>query len=250
MAKHTLLPANTDEPYVVNEKGGYTKPRTIVNALSEIQRFYVIESKSELPKEFFTIEQVLDFVRLGFFAGFLESFLFIILFALIQLIYPPLKEVIFYSKINYFESFLLEFSSYLPMIISSFFMFYVSSYYRGKFTKRAILSLLNGRSLSFLLKALIIAIFFDFLLYISYYDKNKLFSIFDFTLDLVRIFYNVNTYSILNFYYEYILPSLDRISINLIMTMIFAAIIPYTLIFWRVCKKIIEEERIKKELNE
>lgn len=250
MANHSMLQANTDEPYAVEDNGAYTKPRTIINALSEIQRFYVIESKSELPKEFFTIEQVFDFLKLGFFAGFLESFLFIVIFTTIQLAYPPIKEIVFHSNITYFESFFLEFSSYLPMLISSFFMFYVSSYFRGKFTKRAILSLLNGRSLSFLLKALIIALFFDVLIYTSNFEQNKLFAVVDFVLDIVRLFYNVNTYEILEFYYNYILPSLDRISMNLIMTMIFAAAIPYTLIFWRICKKIIEEEKIRKELNE
>lgn len=66
--------------------------RHILNALSEIQRYHIIEDRSEeIPKEYFTLEQIWDYIKIGFKSGLLESFIFTGLICFLQAIYPSYK---------------------------------------------------------------------------------------------------------------------------------------------------------------
>jgi len=128
------------------DAGAYEKPKNILNVLSEIQRYYVIESRSDdLPKEYFTLEQIWDFFKVGFKSGILEGLLFISLLPFLQTIYPSFKFFFLSEVVNVKEQMFFTISSYTPIVISTLFMVYLSKYYEGGLTRRAIFAL-YGRS--------------------------------------------------------------------------------------------------------
>ncbi|WP_267523608.1 hypothetical protein [Campylobacter sp. MG1] len=233
-----------------NTSNAYVKPRSFISALSEIQRFYVLESKTEIPEEFFTLEQIIDYVKLGFLGGVFESFLFIFVFSLLQIFYEPIKIYFFNSDIEYLEIFLLQFISYLPIIITSLLLLFISKYFNGKFTKRAILSLLGGRALSFFLKAIVVFVVFSY--FINFVNNNT--SSFNSFLDfisslLMKISNNLTPNFITNFFYEKIFNSVEVVMYNIIFTMMLSGILPYCMVIYKSYKKIHREEKIKYEID-
>lgn len=68
---------------------GAPRPRNIINAISEIQQFYVIESQGqEIPAEFLTLEGALDFFKIGATSGFKEG-----LFLITRKKYPLIGNI-------------------------------------------------------------------------------------------------------------------------------------------------------------
>ncbi|EAJ3734067.1 hypothetical protein DCU87_08715, partial [Campylobacter upsaliensis] len=59
----------------ISEKEGGV---SLLSAISQIQRYYVIESRTdEIPKEYFSIGQIWHFFKIGFKSGLVESMLFV-----------------------------------------------------------------------------------------------------------------------------------------------------------------------------
>jgi len=222
---------------VVGSDNGYQKPTSLITALAEVQRTYVIEDKSteDLPKEYFTIEQIFDFFKVGFRSGFIESFLFVTLFPFLQTIYPSVKLYFFNIKITQTEQLLLNSISYLPMLFMTVFLLFLSKYYVGALTRRALFALFSGRSMAFLIKGLIIYFLFNYLSKISYVNPNVIYSWVDFTKWLFDIFlpFNISNQDLYIYYYKFITPALTQTAENILYTMLFFAILPYLTIFFK-----------------
>lgn len=209
--------------------------RHIFHALSEIQRYHVIEERSdEIPKEYFTIEQILDYIKIGFKSGMFESFIFAGLLCFLQVIYPSYKYYFLNKSLTYNEQIFFSLTSYAPILISTLFMIYISKYYKGLLTRRAIFALMNGRSFSFLLKGFVVFWLFSWLKEISLNNPKAIYSWADWTLWLVQYFKpNINTEQLYVFYYKYIIPALHDTSYSLLYSMCIFAILPYLTIFYK-----------------
>ena len=134
----------------------------ILDAISQIQQFYVIEaSGQEIPDDFLTLRGKLNFFNVGFGAGFLEALVFALLMSLILILssdditrqataryFPMINSNVFLWVINL-----------LPVIISGGLCSYLSRNYIGKITKKAIDSFLLGRVFSMILKSLVLCFF-------------------------------------------------------------------------------------------
>lgn len=139
----------------------------ILDAVSQIQQFYIIESKGrEIPDDFLTIRGKLNFFNVGFGAGFFEALIFTFLMCLTLPIisdqtiqawvagyFSPLKYDVFLWSINL-----------IPIIMSGGLCCYMSRYHIGKITKRAVDMLLLGRMCSLCTKGLLL---FFVLIFIS-----------------------------------------------------------------------------------
>ena len=67
--------SDTNAQIITTDSGRIYKPRNLLNAISEVQQFYVIESKGQnIPSEFLTLERTIDFFRIGITSGFHEGF--------------------------------------------------------------------------------------------------------------------------------------------------------------------------------
>ena len=59
---------DTNAPIITTDGGRIEKPRNLLSAISEIQQFYVIESKGQnIPAEFLTLERTIDFFKICIF---------------------------------------------------------------------------------------------------------------------------------------------------------------------------------------
>jgi len=221
--------------------------RHIFNALSEIQRYHIIEERSdEIPKEYFTLEQILDYLKIGFKSGMFESFVFSALLCFMQVIYPSYKYYFLDTPVTKNEQLFFDLVSYTPILISTLFMAYISKYYKGLLTRRAIFALMNGRSFSFLLKGVLIFWLFSWIKQISIENPRAVYSWADWTLWMVQFFKpTISTQQLYVFYYKYVIPALHDASYSLLYSMCIFAILPYLTIFYKGYK-----ERVAKRKNQ
>jgi len=226
-----------------DEGSSYKKPRSIVDALSEIQRYNIIESKSdELPSDYFTIQQVFDFFKIGVKSGFLEMLIFIILLPFLQTIYPSFKLFFLGDEITNKEQFFFTISSFLPFIASTLFMVYLSKYYEGTLSKRGIFSLISGRSLIFLVKGVGFYYLLHYILNISLKSPNIIYTCIDFFTA-----YKAQTNKIYSYYYKFIMPALDYTANEVLFSVIIFALLPYLTVFYRGYVKKLEKYNMKRE---
>jgi len=149
--------SDTNAQIITTDSGRIYRPRNLLNAISEVQQFYVIESKGQdIPGEFLTLEHTLDFFKIGVKSGFHEGFALIILFPVFHFYLFPFV----FHKLDFLGHILFGSIPYLVLIVNTGMCCYISRYYVGNITRKAINSLLMGRAMSLLLKA--------FLLYVLY----------------------------------------------------------------------------------
>ncbi|KIM06053.1 MAG: hypothetical protein KN64_00680 [Sulfurovum sp. AS07-7] len=233
--------AHQNVDFKTNNTGGadgsvYEKPKNILNALSEIQRYYVLESRSDdLPKEYFTLEQIWDFFKVGFKGGILEGLLFITLLPFLQTIYPSFKFFFLDETVNEQEQMFLAIGSYVPIVIITIFMVYLSKFYKGELTKKAIFALINGRSATFLIKGVGIYFLFKYIQKISFKDPNVVYSWIDFMRWILNFFTDseVTTEAVYDYYYRFIIPALADTGNEILFSMLIFAFFPYLTIFYK-----------------
>ncbi len=130
--------------------GAFGKPKTLLNAISEIQQFYVIESRGKnIPKEFLTLEQTIDFMNIGASNAFVEGLILALVAPIIELYVIPFML----NTPDLFTKILFLLVPYLAVIMHSILCVFVSKYYIGEITRKAINTLFLGRSMVLIVKA-------------------------------------------------------------------------------------------------
>jgi len=126
------------------------RPRGLISAISEIQQFYVIEGQGqEIPAEFLTLEGSLDFFRIGAVSGFKEGLFLILLFPVFSFYLLPFV----FKTPDLFLTITLNMIPYFPVIINTLLCIYISRYYVGNLTRKAVNSLFVGRATLLVAKA-------------------------------------------------------------------------------------------------
>lgn len=204
---------DTNAQIITADQGQYLRPKNLLNAISEIQQFFVIESKGQdIPAEFLTLERTLDFFRIGIKSGFHEGVVLIFLFPFFHFYLFPFV----FHKLDGVSRFLFGCIPYMVLIVNTLMCSYISRYYVGNITRKAINSLLIGRVMSLVIKA--------FLLYVFY-------------LALLRVSTPVNVWKVAEhfgsrsekIYYGYleIKPNLIPVASESALLMLVAAVVPY-----------------------
>ncbi|SUX41091.1 hypothetical protein [Campylobacter upsaliensis] len=215
----------------ISEKEGGV---SLLSAISQIQRYYVIESRTdEIPKEYFSIGQIWHFFKIGFKSGLVESMLFVSLMPLLQVVYPYFKNYFLQSPITKNEQLFFILLSYSPIVFSTIFMFYISRYYEGELTKRAIFSLLNGRSLSFIFKGVLFYALLQYAYFYSFKNPNSIYVLAHWTVGFFNLFHDMNTQQLYIFYFKYIIPTLQFVAKEILISMLVFAALPYLIVFYK-----------------
>ena len=148
---------DTNAQIITTDGDRIYRPKNLLNAISEVQQFYVIESKGQnIPAEFLTLERTLDFFKIGLKSGFHEGFALVLLFPVFHFYLFPFV----FKQLDLFSHFIFGSIPYLVLLVNTAMCCYISRYYVGNITRKAINSLLVGRAMSLLIKA--------FLLYVVY----------------------------------------------------------------------------------
>lgn len=213
------------------ESGGY-RPRNLISAISEIQQFYVIESQGQdIPAEFLTLEGSLGLFKIGMRSGFGEGLVIILLFPVFSFYLLPFV----FDTSDSFVKAMVALVPYLALVINTLLCVYISRYYVGNITRRAINSLFIGRGVVLLLKG--------FLVYVVYQVVFKL-STPEYVWALAQRFSRPE-----RIYYGYleILPRLVPLATETAVGMCCAALLPYLAAYvldrWR-------QHRVKKNLQQ
>jgi hypothetical protein len=212
---------------------GAPRPRNIINAISEIQQFYVIESQGqEIPGEFLTLEGSLDFFRIGATSGFKEGLFVVLLFPIFSFYLLPFVL----NSPDLFMKFIINSVPYLPVFVNTLLCSYISRYYVGNITRKAINSLFVGRAILLITKS--------FLIYVFYYILSEL-STPDRVWSVAQHFGS----NAEKFYYGYLelLPRIVPVAIHCSIFILISAIFPYGSVYfldlWRRFK-ITKNQRI------
>ncbi|MFP7756189.1 hypothetical protein ACLG6S_16355 [Thermodesulfobacteriota bacterium B35] len=202
--------------------GRMGRPRGLISAISEIQQYYVIEGQGqEIPAEFLTLEGSLDFFRIGATSGFKEGLFLILLFPVFSFYLLPFV----FETPDPFVTVVLEVTPYFPLIINTLLCIYISRYYVGNLTRRAINSLFIGRALLLVVKA--------GFMYVVYYMLFRL-STPEYVWAVAQHFNNPK-----KIYYDYfeILPRMVPLATSCAVIIVLSAIVPYGAVYvldrWR-----------------
>ena len=198
--------------------GGIYQPKTLISAISQIQQFYVIESQGQkIPGEFLTLEDTIGFFKVGAGSGFNEGIFLFILFPIFKFYLLPFVL----TSNDVFSLIVLGSIPYLPIIVNTLLCSYISRYYVGIITRKAINSLFIGRSILLMVKSLVIYTVYYFLFHLStpervwavaqHFGKNS------------EIIYS-NFITMM----PHIMPTVTRCSIFILMS----AILPYGTVYF------------------
>jgi len=144
--------------------GSAPKPAGLIDAISEIQQYWVIENTGQnLPSDFLTIKGMIQFTLIGLKSGFWEGFLFAILIPLTLTFSSTVLMAELNIRQDWFFQFLLYLAAFSPITFNTFLCCFLGKYYIGNLTKRAANCLMNGRSIALLFKGFIVYFVFYFL---------------------------------------------------------------------------------------
>jgi len=148
---------DTNAQIITTDSGRIYQPKNLLSAISEIQQFYVIESKGQnIPAEFLTLERTIDFFKIGLKSGFHEGLALVLLFPVFHFYLFPFV----FLHLDLFSHILFGCIPYLPLIINTAMCSYISRYYVGNITRKGINSLLTGRAMSLLIKAFLVYVIY------------------------------------------------------------------------------------------
>jgi len=215
--------SDTNAQIITTDSGRIYRPRNLLNAISEVQQFYVIESKGQdIPGEFLTLEHTLDFFKIGVKSGFHEGFALILLFPVFHFYLFPFV----FHKLDILGHILFGSIPYLVLIVNTGMCCYISRYYVGNITRKAINSLLMGRAMSLLLKA-----FFIYVLYLVLYRLSTPENIWKLALQ-----FGSRAEEIYKGFFE-VKPHLMPVATESSIMMVVAAVVPYGSVYlldlWR-----------------
>ncbi len=152
------------ESGIVISTAPVVKPKGLIDAISEIEQFYVAESEgSEIPDRFFTIKNKIEFFEVGFKGSFISGLITVLLTPLAIGVIENMIPVFGSNTPSTYDK-LFVFSIALFFTIGySFFIDMIGRYYSGRVTISMIRSFVNGLITGAVLKLILAFIFYHFI---------------------------------------------------------------------------------------
>jgi hypothetical protein len=200
--------------------------KDILDAISDIQQFYVIEEMGqEIPGEFLTLKGSLSYFKIGAKSGMIEGVMLALLLPVVDFYLLPfiLKSPGLILKI------IFGFIPYMPVIINTFLCAYVGRYYVGNITRKAINSLFSGRMMVLIAKSFMVYVFYKILTGLS--TPERIWSLAQHANKNAEVIY---------YGYMTMLPHIMPVATRCSILILVAAILPYGSVFiidlWRRSK--------------
>ena len=212
--------------FINTDNRQYVKPRTIINVISDIQHYCMAEKLGkDLPAEYLTLENSLGFFGVGAKSGLTEGLFLLLLLPAVDFYLVPFvlksPSLLLKTMIGSFP--------FLPVIANTLLCAYISQYFVGIVTRKAINAFFTGRMLVLVAKSFMIYVFYTLLIGLSTPERV----------------WQVAQYSAKNaeaIYYGYMtmLPNMMPIATRCSLLVMVAAILPYGIVFlmdmWRRSK--------------
>ena len=217
--------------------GQYKKPKSLIDAVSEIQQYHALESNLDdpIPEEFFTYKQQFDFYGIGFKSAFIEGMIFLMIVPFAEALYPSFKEYFFGQGLTSNEMITIYMASYTPVLIMTIFLAAMSKYNSGVLTKKAISSLIWGRSTAFILKGIIAFVVWMIVIAIAESSPQLVYQISDYSLWVFEVMYenDLTPEHIYYYFYNAGLPAINSTAKHVLFTMAFLSVLPFITLYGR-----------------
>ena len=145
----------------------HASPRNLIDAISEIQQYHIIErTGQDIPSDFLTMRGMLTFFLVGFRSGFWEG---AFLGLLLPLAWGVWEEVIpaFGGAAGLFGKCLVFLFGFgISLMMTVILGGILARYYGGNLTRKAVNSLVWGRTLSLVAKGLLIFLAFNLIVFL------------------------------------------------------------------------------------
>ena len=212
--------------FINTDNRQYVKPRSIINVISDIQHYCMAEKLGKaLPAEYLTLENSLGFFGVGAKSGLTEGLFLLLLLPAVDFYLVPF---VLKSPSLFLKTMIGSFP-FLPVIANTFLCAYISQYFVGVVTRKAINAFFTGRMLVLIFKSFMIYIFYTLLTGLSTPER---------VWQLAQ-YLGKNAEAI---YYGYMtmLPNIMPIATRCSLLVMVAAILPYGIVFlmdmWRRSK--------------
>jgi len=150
---------------VLTSPGGVEKPKGLLDALAEIQQYYVVERSSQsVSEDFLTLKGKLAFFEVGFKSTFLTGLLCVLLTPLALGVLNSYIPVFGTTELTSFDKVFTMVFAFSFTIGYTFFVASISRYYIGTLTTASIRNLFGGLVTGSLCKVV-----FAFLIYYTAY---------------------------------------------------------------------------------
>ena len=153
----------------------HASPRNLIDAISEIQQYHIIErTGQDIPSDFLTMRGMLTFFLVGFRSGFWEG---AFLGLLLPLAWGVWEEVIpaFGGTADLFGKCLVFLFGFgISLMMTVILGGILARYYGGNLTRKAVNSLVWGRTLSLVAKGVLMFLAFNLLVFLCS-QKNVFF---------------------------------------------------------------------------
>jgi hypothetical protein len=221
----------------------FTPPATLIDAMSEIQQYYLVEQSGQpLHKDFFTMNHVMGFSRVGLHSAFRDSIVWLSLYVLVG-------TIVYYVQENYLAErttqillwtvkgsplcWFIKIASFGGLFFSTSVCVLISRYYTGMTPKRAINTLFLTRAMFLIsfsfVSFLITGVIFKFALSDTAI-KNVYFYLAKIDSRFAR--------SIYHFLHDYVKRALFEAGITVLIASTAAIVMPFcSMLFFRVHKK-------------
>ncbi len=212
--------------FINTDNRQYVKPRSIINVISDIQHYCMAEKLGKaLPAEYLTLENSLGFFGVGAKSGLTEGLFLLLLLPAVDFYLVPF---VLKSPSLFLKTMIGSFP-FLPVIANTFLCAYISQYFVGVVTRKAINAFFTGRMLVLIFKSFMIYIFYTLLTGLSTPER---------VWQLAQ--YSGKNAEAIYYGYMTMLPNIMPIATRCSLLVMVAAILPYGIVFlmdmWRRSK--------------
>lgn len=244
--------SNNNNGAVVTGGGAYKPPKGLLDAISEIQQLKVIESGgNHIDSDFFSIQQRLDYYKVGSRSGMKESVFMFLLFPIFGWIIPSYLNFFYGGSTGADTQLLLLVIAILPALSYIGLCMFLANLYRGQITKMAINALLTGRSMVMAMLG-----FFIFVVYYMLYQMSLTKSV---SHTVISIFFAIGKatnphlpklrayYEL--FYYQRVRPDFLDIAVSNLIILLLSALVPIFTLYLKYYRKKYKAYRAKQKLE-
>jgi hypothetical protein len=157
---------------IVNDDNRNVKPKSLINAISEIEQFSVAEMHSEIPEGSLPIATSLSFFEVGLKSGLLSGIITTVMTPLMMAASERLIPVFGEQELTLFNRlFSIALAVAFPVCYALFIFVILTKSYAGNITKKAINNLVGGISFGTVLKTIVVCLLFHFM-YFRFLDPD------------------------------------------------------------------------------
>jgi len=246
--KSTNSNSNGKDSFAPTDAGAKAEPKSLLDAISEIQQLAVIEKKAQnqIDPHYFTLKQQIEFFVIGLKTGVIEGAFFMFAFPILLVVTPAFVMYFYEYKFSDSTVIIFNFIGYVSLLFVTVVTLSLARHYNaGNLTRKAIDSFFFGRGSALIIKAIVSLFLFKWLYNISLYKPSIIyeicgyFDIFTFGINGISQFFgakftnsNFTQKEYYIFFYKVLAPILSKTGFEMFTSLLIAGLSPYLAVIY------------------